>query len=242
MLRGVDMQVENTGLWTEAYDASRRMAEHLGLELVTITTNVRFLGYHHGLGWSRHFQGAGLASVAHLLPHEVALVAASHAIDELHPNGSHPLLDPLWSSATTRIEHHGAMPRTAKLAAFRDDPVIPATLRVCWHEKGLNCGACEKCVRTMVAMHLLGMPMPTFPAGRDLSRLGVLATARGGRVDYLRELVMLEREHPNPMIRRALARVMRRERIRDALRSLDAAFGGPVARFKQRQPPPRLTA
>lgn len=232
LLRGIDMQLDNHELWEQARAAAARLAGHWNIPLVTVSTNIRFLGYHFGFKWSKQFQGAGLASVAHLVQHAETLIAASHAIDELALGGSHPLLDPLWSSGSVALVHDGAVPRTDKLKALAEEPVVLEVLRVCWHDSGFNCCRCEKCVRTMLTLRLLRKPAPTFPQPLDLGLLDLLRTDRGGRRDYLDELDRLERECGDPEVRARLDRVLRSELLRQGLKSIDAAFGGPIARLR----------
>jgi hypothetical protein len=128
------------------------------------------------------------------------------------------------------VVHEGAIERTRKLAALVRDPVALEVLRVCWHDAGFNCGKCEKCVRTRVALRLLGAPAPTFPGKLDLADLDALRVERGGRLDYLMELLTLEREHPDPAIRRRLEALIRSYHLRAAAKLLNTALGNPLGR------------
>lgn len=234
LLRGIDMQLENEELWRAAEASGRVVAASWGLPFVTLATNIRFLGYHHGLKWSRTFQGAGLASIAHLVPHQQVLIAASHAIDRMTGFASNPDLDKLWSSSCTRFEHDGAVRRTTKIAALANDALVLERLRVCWHDSGYNCCRCEKCLRTMIALRLLGAPMPSFPEPLNLGLVGALGTDQGTRIDYIEELDDLEREHPDPEIRRALDGLLAAERRRSRLRKLDSMSGGLLSGIRRR--------
>ncbi|HRP07806.1 MAG TPA: hypothetical protein PLL69_04900 [Gemmatimonadales bacterium] len=232
LLRGIDMQLDNQSLWDRALESANLVAGHWGLPLATVSTNIRFLGYHYGLKWAHTFQGAGLAALAHLTPFEQTLIAASHSLEDMTGFASHPDLDILWASSVTAVEHDGAIRRTAKIAELVTDPVVLSRLRVCWHDQGYNCCRCEKCLRTMIALRLLGAPMPSFSEGLDLGLIGMLGTDQGGRVDYIRELDDLEREHPGPEIRVALDRLLASERRRSVLRRLDRATGGLLSSVK----------
>ncbi len=232
LLRGIDMQLENEELWQAAVDGGRAVADSWGLPFVTMATNIRFLGYHNGLKWSRTFQGAGLASVGHLVPHQQVLIAASHALERMTGFASSPDLDKLWSSRGTVFEHDGAVRRTAKIKALAGDRVVLERLRVCWHDSGYNCCRCEKCVRTMIALRLLGAPMPSFPEPLDLGLINILGTDQGGRLDYIEELDDLEREHPDPEVRQALDQLLAAERRRSSLRRLDRLTGGVLGRLR----------
>lgn len=234
LLRGIDMQLENEELWQAAVDGGRAVADSWGLPLLTLSTNVRFLGYHHGLKWSRTFQGAGLASVAHLVPHQEVLIAASHSLDRMMGYASSPEMDRLWSSSASSFEHDGAVPRTIKIAALAGERVVLERLRVCWHDQGYNCCRCEKCIRTMIALRLLGAPMPSFAEKLDLGLVGVMGSDQGGSIDYIEELDALEREHPDPEVRRALDKLLAAERRRTRLRRLDRMTGGMLSAIRRR--------
>jgi len=68
------------------------------------------------------------------------------------------LLDPLWSSDAVEIVHDGPNTRIEKLRLLVQYPEIMARLRVCWENIGkYNCGLCEKCIRTMLALRALGI-------------------------------------------------------------------------------------
>lgn len=232
LLRGIDMQLENADLWTSAHASAERLAVHFGIPLVTVATNIRFFGYESGLKWASHYQGAGLAAIGHLMGHAEVLVAATSALDELTPYGSHPLTDPLWSSDAIRFVHEGAVPRTEKLRAIAADPVIMSVLRVCWHDSGYNCGRCGKCLRTRVALHLLGVDAPTFPGRLDWRAVGQIRLGDPSEWSFFKGLEQLEHERPDRDARAALARIRRNSLLTSALRQLDDAAGAPVARLK----------
>lgn len=105
---------------------------------------------------------------------------ATYRYRELEPVGSHPLLDPHLSSDHLQIIHLGAdRTRSEKLETLANDPAVQATLRVCFRpplfDRGsgmvLNCGTCEKCVRTVVMLDIMGRldDFPTFAGHRHLS-------------------------------------------------------------------------
>lgn len=239
LLRGIDMQLNNAELWTSAHAAALRLATHLGLPLQTVESNIRFLGYHHGLKWAHAYQGAGLASIGHLLDAREVLVAATSSLADLIPYGSHPLSDPLWSSAATTVVHEGAVPRTEKIRTISADAVVMEVLRVCWQDAGYNCGRCGKCLRTRLALHLLGVVAPTFAGPLDWDAVGRIRLGDPSEWAFFRALEALERERPDAQARRALGRIRRASLRTSALRDLDASFGGPLAGLRNRFRPRR---
>ena len=87
------------------------------------------------------------------------LISAAHTYADLGPWGSHPLLDPLWSTELTEFVHHGAhATRVDKCRVLANSEVAMRHLRVCWEnrEGRYNCGECEKCLRTMVNLAAVG--------------------------------------------------------------------------------------
>jgi len=127
--------------------------------------------------WGDQYHGAVLASIAHLLSNrfERVLIPASAPAIRLHPWGSHPELDPLWSSELVELSHDGAVTRAEKIAVVKESQVALDNLRVCFQKDTgrLNCGECEKCLRTMVGLRIVGAleRCPTMPDEVPLEKL-----------------------------------------------------------------------
>jgi hypothetical protein len=123
----------------------------------------------------RLYHGAALASVALLLAprfHRV-LIPASQSYADLFPLGSHPLVDPLWSTEDTELVHDGCeATRSERVARIAQSATALRWLRVCSEEagEGDNCGRCEKCLRTMIGLRIAGaLPRCAgFPQPLDL--------------------------------------------------------------------------
>ncbi|WP_454062760.1 hypothetical protein [Candidatus Nitrospira salsa] len=114
--------------------------------------------------WVDEFEGAALSAVAHAFINRLSMVfiASTFDIPNLHPHGSHPLLDPNYSSRDMRICHQGiSLSRFAKTKLVAGWDIALKHLRVCnqyhrYQSGMLNCGKCEKCVRTMLALLACG--------------------------------------------------------------------------------------
>jgi hypothetical protein len=102
-----------------------------------------------------------MAGVALLLQHEFRKVyfagSTTSNYNNLRPQGTHPLLDPLWSTETTAFFHDGCeVRRVEKAAQIAESHVAMRHLQVCGKRTTYgtygthNCGRCEKCVRTML--------------------------------------------------------------------------------------------
>ena len=129
--------------------------------------------------------GAAMAAIAHLLPRTIGRVyiAAGSTYKHLEPWGSHPLLDPMWSTEKRSFVHDGAAAtRIQKAHTVAGSDVALQTLRVCQEggtRTGLNCGRCEKCLRTMVNLRIAGAldRCTVFAERLDLARLSLAHTS-----------------------------------------------------------------
>jgi hypothetical protein len=160
-VHGFDIRPEDCETCRRAEMSIRRVGTAFGKRVIKIKTNVRSLLVEYG-DWGERAHGAAMAAVAHLLGDEFSRVyiAASHTEDNLTAWGSHPHLDPFWSSSRLEFVHDGCeVGRPEKLRRVALSDVALQNLRVCWkNRKGaLNCGRCEKCIRTMIGLHIVGI-------------------------------------------------------------------------------------
>ena len=82
------------------------------------------------------------------------------------------MLDPLYGSSSMRVFHeNGTMRRLQKLRIVAEWDVGLKNLLVCsdWKRTELNCGRCEKCVRTTAEFIALGKLDSSPFRGRSLS-------------------------------------------------------------------------
>ena len=164
--------------WRRSLDAIGR---NTGVRVVTVATNVRTHPFASLAPWPMSHGGA-LAALGHLLTPGVDELLVSASYPRAMPDarwGSHWRLDHHWSSGSLRVRHVGAdLWRAEKLAAIADHQLVRDHLRVCWEltSAGLNCGTCEKCVRTQLVLARLGCldaftVFPRRPLGESIDRL-----------------------------------------------------------------------
>lgn len=191
-------------------------ARELGLPAIELETDLRTFS-DPVCDWERIYTSAALATIGHLLSDrfERVLIPATHSYRDLHPTGSHPLLDPLYSGDRLRIEHVDAVSRVAKLEYLVDSEPAMRSLRVCFQPdvEGLNCGRCAKCVRTMVGLRAIGAAgrCRTLPAGFSLREMssGKVRTRRS--LVYVKEnLAAVEARGTDPDLAVALRRLLAR--------------------------------
>ena len=147
-------------VFERAKAAMSEVVEDTNTSLIPIYTNIRHLCDEREL-WLGKFFGAVLASAAHAFASRLDLVfiASSYDTPNLVPCGSHPMLDPEYSSFDMRIRHRDlALSRMDKLRLVAGWDVALQNIRVCLAnvQDRLNCGKCEKCVRTMLGLLAIG--------------------------------------------------------------------------------------
>lgn len=177
-------------------------ADHAGKTLIEGVCNARrFLNPH--MSWSKMSHGATISSFALLLSehHERFYFPASYSYADLYPWGSHPLVDPLWSTEYFTIIHDGAeASRVEKTRKIAHNPSAQKHLRICFKKKGnYNCGNCSKCLRTKMALELEGKlnQFETLDHDIDLDELKRLGVTSQSDLIFARENYefAVEREH-----------------------------------------------
>lgn len=161
-VKGLDVRLCNEALWTQVRSRLRAAAADLGCAWVECATNVRELIPEDLIAW-RMYYGAVLAGIALGMQGlwKSVMIPADFTYAEMHPNGSSPLMDPLWSTESVRFASDGPEATRVEKVVSRiaQSEVALEHLRVCWKnpEGRYNCGACEKCIRTMVGLEIAGV-------------------------------------------------------------------------------------
>lgn len=157
------LEMEATSAFDIVRDSLSTLARDTGIRLVPMFTNVRLLD-DCWRAWEKMTEGALLASVAHAVGRRIssASLASSFDVSDLAPNGTHPVLDPLYSSHGLQVIHDGIdLSRLDKVRVLAEWDLGLQHLRVCnnsaqYREGQPNCGSCEKCLRTLLALLITG--------------------------------------------------------------------------------------
>ncbi len=153
LINGFDFTMD-TETWSDLVTRNRTIAKSLGKQLLVVETNFKAFTSSFGLARYANF-GSVLACIGQLLGHQKVFISAGDTYERLLSSGSHPLLNPLWSTETTQILHKGfEADRTQKVAVISCYPDVLANLWVCWKNPRYNCGDCPKCIRTAIALEL----------------------------------------------------------------------------------------
>lgn len=143
-------------------------AARAGLPVVSVDTNLK---------WD--FRGAQLVSTALALGLRRMLIPSGGMRGELRPRITHPEIDPRFSTERTEIVHYGDASRLEKVARVARSQDALDDLWVCTLDNPLtdvNCGRCEKCVRTMLQLHIVGAldRCPRFAHPLDAGRVAAV--------------------------------------------------------------------
>ena len=210
LCRGLDIPAHEVERWERTVTAVQSFADSIGKRLLLLDSDAK-----------TRFQtaeaenhGAVLVSTAIPVGFSRLIVPASYPYEGLFPWGSHPMLDPLLSTDYTEVEHDGAQTRTHKTRVIAESSTALEQLRVCNRYAKFNCGSCEKCLRTMTVLSMLGVHTSTLPELK------------------LHELVRLKLEKPNTLMFWTENLDMARELGRsDYVRVID----GNIARYRRRE-------
>ena len=208
---GFDISLENKSLRATVSRAIHRVANELQKPLIEVETNLKEFNNNYA-EWGPHCHGTALASVALLLSRQFqkVFIASSHSYSDLIPWGSHPIIDPLWSTEHTEIIHDGCeATRVEKVAKIALNDTALKYLRVCNNNRdgAYNCGQCEKCLVTMVNLRVAGAleQCATFTRALDLTAVsGMRVPDMDSRVAVEENLRVVEESGKDPALAQAL--------------------------------------
>lgn len=215
---GYDVPMERKQVLGAMCRSVAEVAEAMGAQWVSIETNLRKHRMFRTAPWDI-VHGGALAMLGHLISDRCGsfVISSSFQQGKLGPWGSHPDLDPLWSSSALRIEHFGDdVSRLEKLRRLLNHPEartqVQRHLRVCWvapDELG-NCGKCRKCtlLRASLAVCEPGFQLRTMPDDLPLlDAINSLAPCKDKLVlNFWRELLDGDNSKLDSAIRDLVAR------------------------------------
>jgi hypothetical protein len=216
--------------------ALRSFLEAQGYRLHVVSTNLRSLyPTAHRVGdlptppGSWHDTGyiAGTVAAAHAFPSRVSRVLLSsggsgglHHAEEWHYASAQLLSSEALEVQTMQL----AVTRLKKLELLAEWQGVLEVLKVCfWREipeHSLNCGHCEKCIRTMLELLALGqLDRATCFPKRKLTATDI-GRIRRAEAQYVPELIEPLRARGHEALARALQRGLRNRRRRQWVRRL----------------------
>ena len=187
MINGFDQiaDLNQTGVSRQMQRVYSKALEQWGVRLVMIHSNLKLFrdAVFSRRELVRSF-GSPLTACAYALsPVFGRFNLSGHATyryEDLKPMGSHPMLDHHLSTDQLQVIHLGSsLSRSEKLETMVSEAPVRQSLCVCVRPpifvadtgEVLNCGDCEKCIRTIVMLDIIGQlgNFPTFRHRKDIS-------------------------------------------------------------------------
>lgn len=213
-INGFDFEMP-PDLFASAFNRVKKIADHLDLEIIPVETN--FYSFMQQKKISRPLNhGSCLASVGLLTGFSKIYIPASYTYNQLHPWGSHPFTDHLWSNQGTKFIHDGAdASRVQKTLSIVDyDKSLLENMVVCWDDPNSNCGKCPKCQRTMIALKILGVRTPSFSNEIDISSIKRLWISKESDLVFCNDNMELAKQLGKTEIYNALNMAKKRYKLR----------------------------
>lgn len=180
LANGFDISLDNPQLWQQACRMADDISCSENVEIIKVESNIRNL-IEPVLIWD-YTHGGCLAALGLSLRKNLnnIFIPSSLAYGQLLPWGSHPEMDPLWSTESVTFCHDGAeTKRVDKVKHIAQNPLVLKHLRVCYinAKDRFNCGTCDKCLRTMINLRIAGKlsESETFPHEIKLESVQKLA-------------------------------------------------------------------
>ncbi|MES2013545.1 MAG: hypothetical protein V4445_07330 [Pseudomonadota bacterium] len=154
----------------------------LGVRLGWVATNWQNVMLRHGLNIYDIFP-SGFISCLHLFRRGITAGVFGSSDNTQHYKwavaGSNPLTDRLFSSRGFQMLHEGSgFSRIEKIRYLANWPDYFKAMRVCNQSdrEHRNCGVCEKCFRTALALHVAGVKLPegfSLPNANQISAIKI---------------------------------------------------------------------
>lgn len=150
MVHGFDIPLSEADAFATARRGAEAMLAKLNVPFAVVRTNWREM---IGRRWEMEF-GAGLAACLHQFAGAADFGVIGSDEDYAHlefPWGSNPVTNHFLTGGAFKIQTDcGGVSRTDRVRLICRYPEVASLLRVCWEgpHSGVNCGKCEKCLRT----------------------------------------------------------------------------------------------
>lgn len=220
---GLDAHPADEGLETALAENASAAARSLKKEVVIMRTNLMHLRPLYGQWGQMH--ASAVAAAGHLASDRVerVYIASSTTYLDLSRWSSHPVTDPMWSSARVRFINEGShLHRVQKCRLISQRSECLEHLRVCGQagRDAKNCGRCEKCLRTQVSLRIAGAlaRCPTFEHVASLREIAGVSLKVNVHLGYWEELLAeAEQSGADGALTRALRKAVRWHRLKRAL-------------------------
>ncbi|MEM6518528.1 MAG: hypothetical protein AAF722_04240 [Cyanobacteria bacterium P01_C01_bin.70] len=195
----------------------------LGVNFIPVYTNIYAYLIDGDVGhpfWQNAYNGAALAAIGHAFAqhYSVISIASGNDIPNLVPLGTHPNVDPHYSSSNLRITHDGIiLSRLDKTKLVAQSNLALQNLRVCDMPElpagKQNCGVCEKCVRTTITLDALNCLNKTkaFPYQHMTPQIADQAYVKHSGIEkiYLDLIPLLKAQRKHAVVQALKSKILR---------------------------------
>lgn len=224
--------------WRENVSARLALADAIGVKLIVVESNVRDFVEKRKIYWGLVLGGV-LGGLGATIAPKRCFIPSSWTYQDLHAYGSHPLVDPLWSTEATEVTHDGAdTTRSHKIESIACSQLLLDQLQVCWNSSSRNCGDCPKCVRTAIVLHLIGKRSQNLPSISIPQQLKLLRIDGEASLPYIIDLIDYSKEKGALDLHHRFIRMRNRYIMKNALdQFLKALLGDWVRKIDRRLSP-----
>jgi hypothetical protein len=202
----IDDPVATAFVEKQCHDAARAV----GMEPIVIETNAKTV-FQPFARWGE-MHGSVLTAIGHMLTQHMGQVLIASSGNETIwnvPWGSHPRLDPLYSSRLVQFEHHGFVTRFDKIARVAADDFLLAQLRVC-NQSHINCGSCAKCTYVLRSLDLINSQQRAKSFTARLEQRGQLKVLDDSYLTEIERLLEVSRQFNRIELAREFEQVIQR--------------------------------
>lgn len=217
-IHGFDVRLDDLARRRAVDEMGHAVSTELGVTYLAIESNLGKVLQDFGK-WAEHAHGLAMLAVSRVLAGYVSEVRipGTFSVAEQKPWGSWLQTDPLFSDERLHIVHDACDARRMdKVRRLASEPLALQYMRVCWGSvEGMNnCCRCEKCLRTMTSLHILGVleGSSAFTLPLDTALVAQVCLPVTGLRIFPRENLALLRESKRdmPELERALTRQLNR--------------------------------
>lgn len=224
-VHGFDIFLKENVAFDKVYKTLKAVAKEENIELISVKTNIREIT-DPILEWG-YVHGGALASIALFLSNGFTKIhiPSTFSTGHLFPWGSHPALDPLWSTENVQIIHDSShLSRQQKIKSYiSKSSVALKYLRVCWSSSEYNCGQCSKCIRTMLALQVTNSlhKSKTFPTKLKPEIIRNFFLTNKSQIVFFEELLLeLKKEKGDQETQDAIAYMLKKSSAPDIKRKI----------------------
>ncbi len=235
LVNGFDFNADATA-WEVMIKRCQRIAGIYKKDLLVVETNLKEFNSFFNLSRFANF-GATLSTIAQLMDFKTVFLNSADTYEKIFTSGSHPLLDPLWSTEVCEIIHTGLeADRTRKIELIKSDPHALHNLWFCLKDPNANCGKCNKCIRTYIALKLNGVDDFKFSNPVQISDIAKMSIDNEEILNFFEKFRNFACEQHQHDVDRQLRKLILKYKVKSFMKDIDTyVFNSKIQNWKRRR-------